>query len=171
MRSGVIPERWRRPGSTLTGMSWPRFVVSASLLCAIAAGVAIAGCGGGGSVTISGCGAGRGSPITADEVLAVFNDAGYELRRDDCNVRRQVALLNNGHADEAESRKGHVLCGVEATKPPGRASGLTEDRPSTSGFDVGVANVTCTLYSRGGGEDEGRQVAELKQTVAALAAE
>ena len=75
----------------------------------------------------------------------VFNDADYGLSRDDCHVRRHVALLNNGPDDQAESRKGHVICGVEAKKPPGRGSGVTADSAGTSGFDAGVANVTCTL--------------------------
>jgi hypothetical protein len=140
-------------------------------LCVMALAVCVAGCGEEDSATPSGCGAGRGSPITTDEVLALFNNAGYELSRVDCNVRREVALLNNAGADDAESRMGHVICGVEATMPPGRESGVSGDTAGTSGFDAGVANVTCTLYPRGDAEDEGRQVAELKRTVSALAPE
>jgi hypothetical protein len=101
--------------------------------------------------------------------LATFNDAGYELSRDDCDVGREVALLHNGGAADAESRRGHVICGVDATKPPGRGSGVTGDNAGTSGLDAGVANVTCTLYPRGDGEVESQQVARFKETVAALA--
>lgn len=136
--------------------------------CPMALVLALASCGGADNATVSGCGGGAGSPITAKEVLRVFNAAGYELSPDDCDVSREVALFNNQGADDAEDRVGHVICGVEAAIPPGRGAGITGDSAGTSGHDVGVANVTCTVYTRGDGADAQRQVAKLGQTVAAL---
>jgi hypothetical protein len=161
------PSVQRLPGPWVTGHHLAKLV--RSLLCALALAVALAGCGGDDSATISGCGAGRGSPITAEKVLAAFNAAGYELSRDDCFVTREVAFLDNGGADDAEARVGHVLCSVDATVPPGRGPGVSPDSAGTSGFDAGIANVTCTLHPRGNTQDEVRQVAKLRETIAALA--
>ena len=135
-----------------------------SLLCALGLAVALGGCTGGESTTIDGCGAGPGWPIAADDVLAIYNAAGYKLSRDDCNSRQEVARLNKSGADEAESRLGHLVCAVDASVPPGRSYG----RRFSPGVDTVEANVYCALYPQGDTQEERRQVTKLYETLRAL---